>query len=468
MQEILYDYQPPSPTTWVYLSSLIIIAVYFKFRRFWSVRNLDLIGLILFAPGLLLILQHGRDPRGPAAKLSARTETQDRQPDQGRETGALGNRPPSPLGDQPQKAGDRQEKSEGRLKPGRQAEQRGYLWLFVVGGFFLLRMLIDSVMVRRPLLEPNLSASGLTFTCAAMLVFLMSNVIAPPPTTSDAATLAGANDQARLKAETTPEILERGPGYPRFLVFASETEDPVKRATAIIAHLAVVLGMVLIGYRHFDNTHTGIAAATLYLLLPYTANFTPRIDHVVPAALLVWAIQSYRRPVVAGILVGLAAGLIWYPLFLLPLWCSFYWRRGLLRFSLAVLVVLGMMAASLAFSHLGTYTDQFCHTFGLMYVRDSNILGFWEDSLAPFRWPVMALFVAMCGGMALWPAQKNLGSLLACSAAIMLGTQFWKAYEGGVFMAWYLPLLILTVFRPNLEDRVALSAISEGWVKWRK
>ncbi len=228
--------------------------------------------------------------------------------------------------------------------------------------------------------------------------------------------------------------------------------------------------MVLIGYRHFDNIHTGVAAATLYLLLPYTANYTSRIDHVVPAALLVWAIQSYRRPVIAGILVGLAGGLIWYPLFLLPLWCSFYWRRGLLRFSLAVLIVLGIMAVSLAFMprSLGSYTDQFRQTFGIWYVPAGDIRGFWEGALAPFRFPVIAAFIAMCGCMALWPAQKNLGSLLACSAAIMLGTQFWKAYEGGTFMAWYLPLLILTIFRPNLEDRVALSAISEGWRKWRK
>ena len=190
-----------------------------------------------------------------------------------------------------------------------------------------------------------------------------------------------------------------------------------------------------------------------------------------PAALLVWAIQSYRRPVVAGIFVGLAAGLIWYPLFLLPLWCSFYWRRGLLRFSLAVLVVLGLVAASLAFmpSSLGIVSGtssarpSACGT-----CEPADIRGFWEHALAPFRYPVIAAFVAMCGSMALWPAQKNLGSLLACSAAIMLGTQFWKAYEGGTFMAWYLPLLILTIFRPNLEDRVALSAISEGWVKWRK
>ena len=40
----------------------------------------------------------------------------------------------------------------------------GYVWLFAVSGFFLVRLLLDPVMVRRPLLEPNLSASGLTFT----------------------------------------------------------------------------------------------------------------------------------------------------------------------------------------------------------------------------------------------------------------------------------------------------------------
>jgi hypothetical protein len=339
-------------------------------------------------------------------------------------------------------------------------------------------MWVDSAMVRRPLLEPNLSASGLTFACAAMLVFLASNVIAPPPTKSSApeAALTRPADRPHVQGanlDIGQVLKQRGPGYPLFHVFSSEADIPGKRATAILAHLAVVLGMVLIGYRHFDNTHTGIAAATLYLLLPYTANYTPRIDHVVPGALLVWAIQGYRRPVVAGILVGLAAGLIWYPLFLLPLWCSFYWRRGLVRFSLAVLVVLGLVAASLAIvavlqPGLGSYAYQFSHTFGLMTVEPPDIHGFWEQPLSPFRWPVIALFVAMCGSMALWPAQKNLGSLLACSAAIMLGTQFWKAYEGGTFMAWYLPLLILTIFRPNLEDRVALSAIGEGWVKWRK
>ena len=72
------------------------------------------------------------------------------------------------------------------------------------------------------------------------------------------------------------------------------------RTMAILAHMAVVIGMVLIGFRHFDNIKTGIAAATLYLMLPYTAQMTGRVDHVLPAALLIWAVETYRRPMVAG------------------------------------------------------------------------------------------------------------------------------------------------------------------------
>ena len=35
-------------------------------------------------------------------------------------------------------------------------------------------------------------------------------------------------------------------------------------------------------------------------------------------------------------------------------------------------------------------------------------------------------------------------------------------------MAWYLPLVLLTIFRPNLEDRVALSVLGEGWFPRRR
>jgi hypothetical protein len=426
MQEILFEYEM-HPTTWVYLSSLLIIGIYFKFNRVWSVRNLDLVGLIFFAPGLLLV-------------------THD-------------------------------------------LEQWGYVWLFTVSGLFLLRLLLDPLMVRRPLLEPNLSASGLTFTGIALLVFLLTNVVTAKVTDID---MEGAVrwDQILARRPTRAEdtdLARYGPGYPLFYAFADlanralvpEDEaqpegvrqellrEATTRTTAILGHIAVVVGIALIGYRHFGNVHTGVAAASLYLLLPYTSQFTGRVDHVVPAALLVWAVAAYRRPLVAGILVGLATGVIYYPIFLLPLWCSFYWRRGIVRFSIGVVTVLLLLTASLAFTSadLAQFGAQLKQMVGWTSLSAKSAHGFWEFYAPAYRIPVLAAFLALAGSMALWPAQKHLGALLSCSAAVMLATQFWHTHQGGIYMAWYLPLLVLTVFRPNLEDRVALTAVDDSWLR---
>src|SRR4029079_9271024 len=102
MSDILFHYHKVNPTTWVYLSSLLTIGLFFKFSRFWSIRNLDLMGLILFAPGLLLV-------------------------EEGLQTKSLS------------------------------LQHAGYVWLFTISGLFVIRLLVDPMMVRRPLLEPNLS-----------------------------------------------------------------------------------------------------------------------------------------------------------------------------------------------------------------------------------------------------------------------------------------------------------------------
>lgn len=422
MQDILYEYRLP-PTTWVYISSLMTIGIFFKFRRLWSVRNLDLIGLLMFAPGLLLVA-HGQ-------------------------------------------------------------EQEAYVWLFALSGFFLVRLLLDPLMVRRPLLEPNLSAGGLTFTMVSLLLFLMTNVGTGRLTESD---VDGVRRLEKILARRAVPADEQGqtlhgPGYPLFYLFANisnrvlvddsaDAPDQVRQArleatsartTAILAHMALVAGLVLIGYRHFDNVQTGVAVATLYLLLPYTAQMTSRVDHVVPAAILVWAVAAYRRPIVAGILLGLAGGAIYYPLFLLPLWCGFYWFRGLVRFLLGVAsaILLLVVILAVASSDWHAFGVQLQQMFNFPGLTMHDLDGFWEFHPSAFRIPVLVGFLALCGGLALWPAQKNLGTLLSLSAAIMLGTQFWHGHQGGIYMAWYLPLLLLTVFRPNLEDRVALTALAD-------
>lgn len=239
------------------------------------------------------------------------------------------------------------------------------------------------------------------------------------------------------------------------------------RLTAIFSHLAIVLGIVLIGYRHFDNYKTGIAAATLYLMLPYTARMTGFVDHVLPAALLTWALVAYRRPLVAGTLVGLGIGAIYYPIFLLPLWISFYWRRGLVRFLSGVLLAISVLVVALALEWNGwdDFVEKLQWMFGWRLPWEAATEGFWSKRFTSpeYRIPVLAAFIAMAGSFALWPAQKNLGTLLCCTAAVMLGSQFWHAHGGGLYMAWFLPIALLTIFRPNLEDRIALAVLPQGW-----
>ena len=164
--------------------------------------------------------------------------------------------------------------------------------------------------------------------------------------------------------------------------------------------------------------------------------------------------------------MGLAISVNYYPVFLLPLWLSFYWHRGLLRFSGGVVAMILVMVASLVFTSdsLHSFWEQVRQMFNWR-LPAAEAEGFWSFGLIlpVYRITVFAAFLVLSISFAFWPAQKNLGTLMSCSAAVMLGTQFWQAQGGGLHMGWYLPLALLTIFRPNLEDRVALSVLGEGW-----
>jgi hypothetical protein len=422
MRDVLFQYYI-DPTTWVYLSSMMAIGIFFKFRRFWSIRNLDLIGILAFGPGFLLV-------------------------------------------------------ANDQILP-------GYVWLFIVGTAFAIRLLLDPAMVRRPLLEPNLSLDGLTFTVIALFFFLVASVFVIP--------LADINqdDSIRidqvLQGEVTPAELIHvdmpGPGLPTFQMLATfsnrafQTDNThsftplpkrakrraaIDRTLVILANLAILIGIVMIGYYHFDNLHTSVAIAALYLLLPYTGQMTVRVDHIVPAALLVWMILFYRRPVLSGVCLGMAIGLICYPVFLLPLWISFYWRRGLVRFMTGIVIALSILVWSLLLisSDLNSFLTHLSQMFGRDIFTLEATNGLWSFNDPVYRIPVIVGFFIICFSMSLWPSQKNLGSLLSCSTLIMLGVLFWYSPGTGVYhMAWFLPLLLLTIFRPNLEDRVALTTV---------
>ena len=493
MPTSLFQYEM-LPTTWFYVSSIIILAIFFKFNRFWSIRNFDLVCLVLLTPGFLLVAGWNNT--------------------------------------------------------------NGYIWLFCIQCLFVVRLILDAIMVRRPLLEPNLSSEGLTFSCVFLTFFLIAALVVnrgeqikTVNTVRLEQILTARHIHDNIGMQLVPDPGKDGtklvispsewnnmpPGFRPFLVLTERanlafappshiqksivgeivpppdlivTEQtihdalvstdsvPVIRSTSepitgdvpavptpstesasqhpalsiwlitltliISGHLFVMLAFAYIGYRHFGRLQTGIACAALYMLHPYSTQMIGRLDHVVPAALILGAVALYRRPLFAGLGIGIAATLVWYPLFLIPLWCGFYRNKGWIRFIIGTSSALVACALLLLFSlpEWGTFGEQLLHMAGkTAFMIFSRPDGFWTADDMFYRMPILAVFAVVCVGLLLVPSHKHLATLIGGSALLMLGVQFFQLYQGGLYLSWYLPLLILTVFRPNLEDRTARSAV---------
>jgi hypothetical protein len=386
------------PATWLYLSLVLTIAVFFRFNRLWSLRNVDLVLLLSASPGLYLV-----------------------------------------------------EKTEHT--------SFGFTWLFIISGLFLLRLLFDPLLRRRPHLGQNLNAQGSAFLCVAAFALLAIQAVQDAPHQDKYALAAtGAGEpQSTERLTATPEP-EAAAG-PALSIIAAPIDrvfqDQAARVIAVLSHLVVIVGLICVGRSLFNDGQLGLAMATLYLLLPCTAYDVGEVHHVLPAALTVWALAAYRRPMIAGILLGLACGVMFFPVFLLPLWAAYYGRRGALRFGAALLLVASAVVSVVAVTSpevnafvrktLGTI-----HYEILAFNQPDSVLGFWTAELKWYRIPVIVTFFLLLAATTIWPRRKNVEHLTAFSAAILVATQFWYPIQGGVYLLWYVPLLLVVVFRPRL------------------
>jgi len=393
---IFFDFALPNATTWAVLSALMCVALFFKFNRILSVRNWDLVSLFLLVPGLLL-LQEGR------------------------------------------------------------ALWFGYLWLMGGGAYFFIRCLLDLALVRRPTLTPNLNFAGMAWLTGTVFVSL-GGVAVSRSAQQDLP--IGKRSAVVEEAQTlATAFVEQTAGSPPGV---HGTHFWVERGLAGACHLAVILALIVIGWRHFQDATTGMAAATLYLLIPYTSFYITQIHHVLPTALLLWAIAAYNWPTVAGLLVGLAAG-SFFPVLTLPVWLSFYWGRGARRFicGFALTAVLSLAITGVILWLDGQLAARLEQTFRLSDWQPWLVPtgeSFWKGVHWGVHWayriPVFVGYAAFVSITAIWPRPKDLSHLIALTAAILIGIQFWYADQGGVYILWYLPLLLLLVFRPNLSDRL--------------
>ncbi len=403
---VFLDFRLPNAATWFYFSLILTVALFFQFTRLLSIRNLDLLMLFLLVPGFLLVQE--------AAVL--------------------------------EKAGH----------GGRAARERalGYGWLLTGSAHWFARAVFDLVLVKRPAVSANMNIHGLSWLGIALFVCL--NAVAVRQTDQAPQELVG-NRPASIEQmqNTATAVVEQAHSTNGGQASTETVQFWAARGLAMLCHAAVLAGLVMIGWRHFGDLTAGVGAAALYTLLPYTAYNIGQYHHVLPTAFLVWAVFCYRRPTLAGWLLGLAAGTSVVPALLFPLWFGFFSRRGASRFGLAFLTAtvasVGITALVLWIGPSGLNLVTALHLTEWKPWTVPTGESIWTGTHWAYRLPVFVLFVGFVAAVTFWPAPKNLSHLLAQSAAVLIGIQFWHADRGGQYVLWYLPLLLLLVFRPNLS-----------------
>lgn len=441
----LLDFNLPNATTWFYFSFLLAVALFFKFSRILTVRNWDVVFLFLLTPGLLLL--HGG--RTDVAQSAIKIATLVGQEANGFHNG-LGN----------QLAPALKISHDGGILSATPWIWIGYLWLMVGSTYFFIRCLVDLALVQRPALEPNLNFGGLAWLAAALFICLLAVAFRQPDRSQGIISPIGEGIQSTnspVGREGAWLALARESLAPKSSS-ATEQVNWITRSFAGLCHLAVIVGLVVVGQRHFHDAHLGMAAATFYLLLPYTGLYVSQVHHVWPMALIIWALVVYRHPTISGSVLGLAAGTAYFPALTFPLWLSFYWKRGSGRFLVAFFVT-----AALCLAALGSALALQGELHGILQdVREQNAWqpwktptteGFWTGVHAAYRIPVFLAYLAFVLATACWPTPKNLAHVISLSAAVIIGIQLWYGDQGGAYVLWYLPLLLLMVFRPNLSDR---------------
>jgi len=137
-----------------------------------------------------------------------------------------------------------------------------------------------------------------------------------------------------------------------------------------------------------------------------------------------------------------------------------------ISFALAMLLSVGVLALALWWDGWRDSGRTLANISDWVPWKRPRAESLWTGVHGAYRLPIFVLFVGFLAVITVWPWPKNLSHLVAQSAAVLIGVQFWHADRGGVYVLWYLPLVLLMVFRPNLSGHEPPAIEPGGVFRW--
>lgn len=253
-------------------------------------------------------------------------------------------------------------------------------------------------------------------------------------------------------------------------------EPPIlaTKLTLLFFHLLGVVGLVLIG-RKLAGAAVGWSLACLYCASPFVQGLGGEelfisgmtfISHIAPAAITIVAFALLNRPFAAGVMLGAAAGILFYPAFFFPLWFGYYfwqgkdWRKFTAGF-VVVCAVIGMSVLLLTDSPEGGSVLQTIYESTVGHQESKDAYGsstfsfwgthprwaaFWQEPLIQDSYllkPSFLVFALLVGASFFMARDRTVTQFAFLTAAIAIAIQLWKSHAGGTYVEWYLPFFLV-------------------------
>jgi hypothetical protein len=383
---------------------------------------------------------------------------------------------------------------------------------FTLAGFFLARRQGEA------LLTPNLPRPGLRALFVVLLVLNVVVALGRKPDDCGYYTNLGAQrwvetgtipyGDAALKGPTAPgygaaatygpllyaahmpfqALLGRPENASDLVPVDKEYVRPPDLASSLaclMLHLCGVVALLFVG-RRLMGWDGALAAACLYLGSPYVLGLGGQetwigglayISHIAPTSALLMALWCVPVPFLAGVCLGIASGLLFFPAFFFPLWFGwFFWnKKGAFGFLWGFVLTGGVLVYVMARTTHPPPGQGFVRMFlestlehqeGIGEQRyGASLLSFWGHYPGLARYlqqplfgsgslwkPMFLLFVGLCGAGFFLARGRSQVQLVALTAMLAAGVQLWKTHAGGTYVEWYYPFVLLALFAPAAKE----------------
>ena len=382
---------------------------------------------------------------------------------------------------------------------------------------------------RKPDLNMSLNLPNRGLKILLLIVVITNIIVVLGKKADDAGTYTSLGAQRWMETGTMPygDPLLRGPDAPAFgaaatygpllyvahipfhLLFGPPWNSPdiapkkdkeyqwpnqyITKLTCLVFQLLALYALIEIGRRYADE-NIGLAMAALYASSPYVLGLgsgdqlasglitgLPFISHIAPPAMILFALLFLeRRPVVAGIMLAGGAGVLFWPVFLFPLffgWCFWQQRADVARFT-AGFAGAGAVIAIMVIYFTGSIGDQgpidllltstLEHQEGFssreyggskfsFWGTHPDSAAFWQQPLfgntSVFK-PSFILYATLSAFAFVLVRGRNIAQLAFLIAALASAIQLWKTHAGGTYVEWYLPFLLVGIFCSRTASEV--------------